>query len=186
MVTSTTFVHPSSTSAVDMKEVSPSSSYLAADTSSMETVSSIEATSFPDIPPTPQQTPEPSDMFAAPTESVLVEPSDDNRIPSSTGSDDRASVIAAVVMATISSIEATSFTDIPPTAQQTPEPSDMFATPADQASVIAAVVMAVLLVIIVALLISFIAAVVLKKRSKKFSVTHTNLQLGVSNRVYGN
>ena len=57
----------------------------------------------------------------------------------------------------------------------------------NQASVIAAVVLAILVAITLTVLISVLVAVILsKKRNKSFNVTHTNLSLGIANKVYGN
>jgi hypothetical protein len=54
-------------------------------------------------------------------------------------------------------------------------------------SVVAAVVLAILVVITLTILISVLVAIVLsKKRSKSFNVTHTNLSLGIGNKLYGN
>ena len=54
-------------------------------------------------------------------------------------------------------------------------------------SVIAAVVLAILVVIVLTILISVLVAVALsKKRGKIFNVTHTNMSLGIANKLYGN
>ena len=56
-----------------------------------------------------------------------------------------------------------------------------------QGTVIAIVVVVVIITIILAILVALlIAFVVLKKRGKEFTVTHTDFHAGISNQVYGN
>ena len=52
--------------------------------------------------------------------------------------------------------------------------------------IIAVVVVAIVMLVVLSVLISILIGIVLfKKRTKDFTITHTNLQLGIANQLYG-
>jgi hypothetical protein len=135
-------------------------------------------------PMTPESTTEEPTTSAETPDRTSVEPTNSSLITSDSTATGMASSTTNMVQDSSTPNDNTPLTDSTPG-----EVVDDRVGGGDGASVsvVAAVVLAILVVIVLTILISVLVAVVLsKKRGKTFNITHTNLSLGIANKLYGN